>query len=268
MKKKLFLLFLLIGLLQTFTGFAQDRADMEKGHIRIKLTEPSARQLESAPITYTVRGIAQTSIAPLDQVNKKYGVYRMERTFPEDPRYEARHRKHGLHLWYDVYFNENMSSNAIVQEFSTKSELQKAEPALAKMLIPYKVTSYKPTGVRATDQPFNDPMLPSQWHYNNIGQTGGTPGCDIRAFDAWKNTVGKPNVIVSVHDQGVDVKHVDIAANMWVNQAEANGKPGVDDDGNGFIDDINGFNFRSNSGVLDAEEHGTHVAGTDRKSVV
>lgn len=235
---------------------------MEKGHIRIKLTEPSARQLESAPITYTVRGIAQTSIAPLDQVNKKYGIYRMERTFPEDPRYEARHRKHGLHLWYDVYFNENMSSNAIVQEFSTKSELQKAEPALAKMLIPYKVTSYKPTGVRATDQPFNDPMLPSQWHYNNIGQTGGTPGCDIRAFDAWKNTVGKPNVIVSVHDQGVDVKHVDIAANMWVNQAEANGKPGVDDDGNGFIDDINGFNFRSNSGVLDAEEHGTHVAGT------
>lgn len=256
-------MFLLVGILLNHLGVAQDRPDMEKGHIRIKLNEVASQQLQSAPMAYSVSGVVRTSISSIDQVNKKYGVYRMERTFPEDPRYEARHRKYGLHLWYDVYFDAKKPSTSIVQEFSGKRELLKAEPALAKMLIPYKATPYTPSGLKATVvQPFNDPMLLNQWHYNNYGQTGGTAGCDIRAFDAWKNTAGKPSVIVSIHDQGVDVKHVDIAANMWVNQAEANGKAGVDDDGNGYIDDINGFNFRSNSGKLDAEEHGTHVAGT------
>ncbi len=68
-------------------------------------------------------------------------------------------------------------------------------------------------------------------------------------------------MIVSVHDQGIDVNHADLKANIWANQIE-NGQPGVDDDLNGYIDDINGYNFTENKGAVDAENHGTHVAGT------
>lgn len=117
--------------------------------------------------------------------------------------------------------------------------------------------------------PTDDPYLLTQWHYYNYGQiedqTMGksTPGADIALFDAWKITMGSPDVIVAIHDQGIEAIHPDLADNMWVNEAELNGKPGVDDDGNGYIDDINGYNFWEFSGVpIQVGSHGTHVAGT------
>ena len=72
-------------------------------------------------------------------------------------------------------------------------------------------------------------------------------------------------MIVAVVDQGVKYDHEDLAANMWVNEAELNGTPGVDDDGNGYVDDIYGYNFTKETGELDFSAelmHGTHVAGT------
>lgn len=261
MRKLAFLILLCMSFFHL--GFTQDRPDMEKGHVRVKLTEAASKRIESKSIKYSSKGIAVTSISVLDKLNSKFGVYRMERTFPKDPRFESRHQKHGLHLWYDLYFDKSVQSTDVLSNFSKEKEIIIVEPALEKKLIPYKLTPYEgnKNNVKG-DLPFNDPMLADQWHYNNTGQTGGTPGADIRLFDAWNSTYGLPKVIVSIHDQGVDVSHKDIAANLWVNQLEANGTPGIDDDGNGFIDDINGFNFRSNSGKIDAEEHGTHVAGT------
>ncbi|MDE5661214.1 MAG: S8 family serine peptidase, partial [Muribaculaceae bacterium] len=110
---------------------------------------------------------------------------------------------------------------------------------------------------------FNDPQLPSQWHYRNFGNTGtAVEGADINLFEAWKTETGKSDVLVAIIDGGVDYKHEDLAANMYVNLAELNGKPGVDDDGNGYVDDIYGYNFCTNSGEVYPHSHGTHVAGT------
>ena len=64
-------------------------------------------------------------------------------------------------------------------------------------------------------------------------------------------------------DEGVAFDHEDLAANMWVNEAELNGQTGVDDDGNGYKDDIYGYNFASNTSKIRTDDgHGTHVAGT------
>lgn len=121
------------------------------------------------------------------------------------------------------------------------------------------------------DTPFNDPLLRDQWHYINRGDVAvsanAVKGADINVKDVWnKLTCGDPSIIVAVVDQGVKTNHPDLIENMWVNSAEKNGKPGVDDDNNGYIDDIHGYNFVSGGEITWDKEldtgHGTHVAGT------
>lgn len=111
--------------------------------------------------------------------------------------------------------------------------------------------------------PFDDPMLPSQWHYNNDGSIPGTvAGADANVFKGWEIETGKKDVLVAIVDGGFQVDHPDLAQNVYVNEAEKNGKPGVDDDGNGYTDDVYGYNFVINSADVNAHSHGTHVAGT------
>ena len=79
---------------------------------------------------------------------------------------------------------------------------------------------------------------------------------------AWQISKGNKNIVVAIIDTGIDTKHPDLKDNLWTNQAEKNGIKGVDDDKNGFIDDIHGWNFADNSNmVMDYHGHGTHVAG-------
>lgn len=112
----------------------------------------------------------------------------------------------------------------------------------------------------------NDPNYNQQWHHNNTGQGGGTPGADIQIEDAWAITTGGQNAngddIVVCILEGVDFSHGDLTDNHWVNTSEIPGN-GVDDDGNGYVDDINGWNVGNNSGNLGgvATGHGTNVAG-------
>ena len=109
----------------------------------------------------------------------------------------------------------------------------------------------------------NDPRFSELWGLNNTGQSGGTPDADIDAPEAWDIATGTNEVIVAVIDTGVDYTHPDLASNMWVNTAELNGIAGVDDDGNGYIDDIYGYDFCNNDGnPMDDHYHGTHCAGT------
>ncbi len=107
----------------------------------------------------------------------------------------------------------------------------------------------------------NDPLFPSQWSLQNTGQNGGLPGADIKSVDAWNITTGSSDVVVAVIDSGIDYLHPDLVANLWRNEADCNNN-GVDDDGNGYIDDCYGIDtINSDSDPMDDESHGTHVAG-------
>jgi len=109
----------------------------------------------------------------------------------------------------------------------------------------------------------NDTRFGELWGMYNTGQSGGTVGADINAPQAWDIATGSSEIIVAVIDTGVDYTHPDLAANMWVNKAELNGNPGQDDDDNGYVDDIYGYDFINNdSNPMDDHGHGTHCAGT------
>jgi thermitase len=114
-----------------------------------------------------------------------------------------------------------------------------------------------------------DELFGKQWGLQNTGWNSrtwlvipGKKGEDVNILDAWKKTKGDRRIIVGVIDTGVDFNHEDLKENLWMNQAELNGKPGVDDDKNGYIDDVYGYNFVANtSAPLDGNGHGTHCAG-------
>ncbi|MFH2065983.1 MAG: S8 family serine peptidase [Pseudomonadota bacterium] len=111
----------------------------------------------------------------------------------------------------------------------------------------------------------NDPFFIELWSLHNTGQTvNNTPGtvnADIHALEAWETTTDCSNVIIAIIDSGVDLSHPDIIHNLWTNPGEIAGN-GKDDDKNGYIDDIHGWNFvDDNNDVSDSNNHGTHVAG-------
>ncbi len=102
----------------------------------------------------------------------------------------------------------------------------------------------------------NDTRFSSQWGLSNRS------GIDIGATGAWSVTTGSPSTIVAVIDSGIDTTHPDLAANLWTNPNEIPGN-GIDDDRDGLVDDVNGWNYVTNTGdVTDDNGHGTHVSGT------
>lgn len=108
----------------------------------------------------------------------------------------------------------------------------------------------------------NDPRFIEQWALDNTGQNGGTVDADIDALEAWGIITGGSDIVVGVIDTGVVYDHEDLATNMWVNSEEIPGN-GIDDDGNGYIDDIYGIDaFNNDSDPYDDNFHGTHVSGT------
>lgn len=108
----------------------------------------------------------------------------------------------------------------------------------------------------------NDSSFSQLYGLHNTGQTGGTADADIDAPEAWEITTGSRAVRVGVIDTGIDYTHPDLAANMWTNLAEIAGN-GIDDDGNGYIDDVRGWDFVNNDAdPMDDHYHGTHCAGT------
>jgi subtilisin family serine protease len=179
-----------------------------------------------------------------------------------------------------VRFREGASSAAmlaasssvdaeVVQSFQIVRNLQlvhvpgAAGDAIARYEASPAVLYAQPNFVYQTTATPNDPRYPDMYNLNNTGQTGGTPGADIDAPQAWDLGTGKRSVAVGDIDTGIDYNHPDLAASARPNKLECNGLPGVDDDGNGYVDDCHGIDtINHDSNPMDDNGHGTHTAGT------
>lgn len=132
---------------------------------------------------------------------------------------------------------------------------------LVEVAEPNYIWTTQASEIRAVDAP-NDQFFDVMWNLHNTGQEGGTPGADISALEAWAISKGDANIVIGVIDTGIDYSHPDLVGNMWHNPGEICDN-GIDDTGNGVIDDCHGFNAITGTGnPMDVDGHGTHVAGT------
>lgn len=208
-------------------------------------------------------------ISGMNDFNKKaerIGITRMERVFPHAGKFEERSRRAGLHLWYAIEFDESIPVHRAMAELASVKEIAVVEPAVEAVRDNSSSNAFLPytQGYPRPECDFTDPRLGEQWHYYNDGTVISTAveGADARVLQGWEIETGKPEVIVCVVDGGIDITHEDLIPNLWINEAELNGTPGVDDDGNGYVDDIYGHNFIQGYSALLADTHGSHVAGT------
>ena len=222
---------------------------------------------------------AGQAVPALQSACTEYGA-KIKRMFPYSGT-EAE-KKFRMDRWYTLSFPAELDVEKVAETFAELSEVAVVQyNTELKRSYATKATAWAASAETAASSGlFNDPKLVDQWHYINNADLSVAPtaryGADINVRDAWKLTAGDPEIIVAVCDEGVKYDHPDLAANMWVNTAEKNGVEGVDDDGNGYVDDIHGYNFLSTYDVETKEGvllpvswnatgdsgHGTHVAGT------
>lgn len=246
-----------------------------EGVVRVKLQREIADRMIAAKLPLSVKGTnkkyVQTGVTPLDRVNQKVKAVSMTRVFPYAGKNETKHKAFGLDLWYDVHYEasgmklaqaRNLFRSAEGVSYAQRIPLYK--PIGGERFLEVSPAAVAKAAKAASTMPFNDPLLNDQWHYNNDGHIAGTKvGADANVFKAWETGVtGSKDVVVAIIDGGFQVDHPDLKDNVWINEAELNGKPGVDDDGDGYVDDIYGYNFVINSSDINAHSHGTHVAGT------
>lgn len=195
-------------------------------------------------------------------------------------------RKYGLDKWYVVEYDKDTEAEDMALALSARPQIKAIQyNSFIDMPTPVQTAPYlhKPVtkgGAEATGMPFNDPYLPSQWNMINDGSMeGSVAGADIGVKDAWKLTAGDPSIIVAVFDCAVNNIHEDLRKAVWVNTGEDGKNKNTDDDGNGYIDDVYGFNFvkctieKDEGGNLlspikgnilnwtSRSGHGTHCAG-------
>ncbi len=240
----------------------QQNNQFHEGILRVKLSRRVGDTFRVS--TSGLKAKLQSNIQQMNHLMNKIQATDMERLFPYAGKYEPRTRKEGLHLWYVIKFNKGVKLSQAVKTAQGIDGIDIIERVPRVKLFDAEA--------REATYPFNDEFLPKQWHFHNTGTLpNAIKGADINMFKAWEIEKGKANVIVNVVDGGIIYKqnktaqpvfHDDLINNMHVNEAEKNGVEGVDDDNNGYVDDIYGYNFFSNTGeIYDNNAHATHVSG-------
>jgi subtilisin family serine protease len=193
-------------------------------------------KIKSAAVAHSLaKPSTVIGLSSLDAKLQRLGVLSIQKMFRHKP-IPAHSAIPDISRFLKVQIQEHLSPVMVAQELESDPNVEYAEPVYVRRLLAVP----------------NDPLYSQQWHLPQI-----------HAPQAWNVQKGDSAVIIAIVDGGVDYDHVDLAANAWTNTAEATGLPGVDDDGNGFVDDIYGWDF----GDDDADPtdqpvgHGTACAG-------
>ncbi len=206
-----------------------------------------------------------TGIANLDALNKRFGVNALMQKYPNLTPRVYQGRTIDPRGWFRVSFKADIDVDQVVRAYKGLRGVIDAQPI----------------GIHRVYATANDPNYADQWHMNQANDA------DVDAPEAWDIETGSTQIIVADMDTGVRYFHKDLGGadasydtpensrgNMWINEAELNGVDGVDDDGNGYVDDWIGWDFVDNQTGWTGEDadtpdndprdfngHGTHVAG-------
>lgn len=217
-----------------------------------------------------VEALSSGDASLVEEMSGKVNVKSLKPVFTIVPGKEDVARKHNLHKWYEVTFDgDTRTAASRLTAFADVKMVQ-----FNKVLSPTSDCSFTPyvpslSQMASGSGMFNDTMLDDQWHLINTGSSNiansAVAGADIAVSDAWALTAGDPRVVVAIIDGPVKYNHPDLSANMWKNTDEVAGN-GKDDDNNGYVDDVYGWNCVQDNGNINwsnpAETgHGTHVAG-------
>ena len=231
-----------------------------EGTLLLCLTEDAAQLLASGDMSLR------------DQFSAEVDLKTLEPVFTITPGKEDVARRHNLHKWFKVEFDGVSNTAAAAKLASFASVVTVQYDKVVSPASDLEFTPYRPSLAQMSsdeDFPFDDPMLVDQWHYINTGSShvsnSSYEGGDLAVKDAWRLTGGDRRVVVAVIDGPIKYNHPDIAPNMWKNEGEVPGN-NVDDDKNGYVDDVYGWNCVRNTGNIDWSNrsesgHGTHVAG-------
>lgn len=247
------------------------------GEVMVKFTPEVASAIEAAGIVRS--DLTRSGVGSVDAVLDLVGGFEISRVFPRDERHEERTVANGLNLWYIVRYSNNYSTEEVMRRFSQLGEVQKVDVnrtikrANTRKAMPLSVEALAKM-TRASEAPFNDALYSQQWNLENDGtmftkdgNIKSIAGADVQVTEAWKKSTGDKSVIVAVLDEGIDIEHDDLAANIWLNEDEKDGTLDEDKDNNGYKGDKHGYNFVKDTGKITWTNyydsgHGTHVAGT------
>lgn len=251
---------LVAGTMPTFSQVSDDNEDgvvkMNADHSRYDYVEGQVlvKFKDENPVKVSKsRGMVTTNVDQLTSILEKYGASEMEKVLPnEKPKRQLRKsrafnggiiQEKDLSQLYCVKLGDSHRLEVLetVKELKALKEVEFAEPNYKLHTLATISTNYN-----------NNPNYDSQWYLKEYG-----------VKDLWgKDIKNSQRPVIAILDTGVDITHPDLKDNIWTNAIESEGLEGMDNDGNGLVYDIHGWDFINNSGnIRDNNKHGTHVAG-------
>ena len=259
--KKLFILLFSLAVIAAVpsdrlkTAESINKSRFASDHFIVKLKQ--ANDIFAASLPFSTESIYERRIK---EISGKLGLAlsKTKILFPRDTRNNtALYNKYELETYYIVYPATVGNINSLCEEFEKNNMVDFAEPDFIG----------EAAGVKGNPLMPNDELFGRQWALHNEGNSK-TPsgrnskkGADLNVLNAWEIETGSEDIIVGILDSGSKTDHPDLSGRIWFNNKEV--KNGRDDDGNGFIDDINGYNFAyDNPNARDDGGHGTNISGT------
>ncbi len=257
--KKLLFTFLLMSTLIVFPSHNvslkenENKSRFSNDHIIVKLKKNVDIFAASYSNPYSYENTLNELFRGLNLSIKK-----SKALFPRDIRNNTGlYNKYEFETYYVIYFDKEINAKELCKKVSENIKVDFSEPDFIG----------ESAGIKGTSSAPNDEFFSRQWGLYNDGSQRNTQGkqgktgADMNVLKAWNIESGNSDIIVGILDSGAKTDHPDLNGRIWVNSKEV--KNGRDDDGNGFVDDINGFNFAyDNPNVKDDGGHGTNIVGT------